>query len=217
VNRWWHIGLCSIAASGCLHADLSRLEAGAPYRGLSPDAFRAGLDSYECAMRRGDIKRPGTLTIIDYSKSSSERRLWVFDIDEGILVHRELVSHGKNSGEDMAVEFSNIVDSNQTSIGVFRTAETYEGKHGRSLRLDGLEPSFNDAARARDIVIHSAEYVCEDHVREEGRLGRSWGCPALPLGTAQAIIDRIAEGTLLVAYYPDDQWLSESAYLHCPE
>ena len=117
-----------------VHREVRVTEAAAPYPGLRPAVLRHALDSYTCARQQGHGKR-GTLTIIDFERPSTERRLWVIDTRSGDLLHHELVAHGKNSGEDLATEFSNIVDSKQSSIGLFVTAETYEGKHGLSLRL----------------------------------------------------------------------------------
>ena len=126
------------------------------------------------------------------------------------------MAHGKNTGEDLAVDFSNTVDSKQSSLGMFATAETYTGKNGLSMRLDGLEHGINDAARERYIVLHGADYVSEAHIEAFGRLGRSWGCPAVPVEITEALIDRIDEGTLLFVWYPDSAWLKSSRFLHCP-
>lgn len=186
-----------------------------PYPGLSPDVLKTALDAYACTRRRHMVFRTNRLTIIDFSQPSRQRRLWVLDADTGALLHHDYVAHGKYSGEDRTTAFSNVVDSKQSSLGVFRTAETYDGKNGYSLRLDGLEPTFNDNARERAIVIHGADYVSEAHIREYGRLGRSWGCPALPTPNSEAIIEDIKWGSVLVAYYPDTNWLERSALLHC--
>ena len=208
----------AVVLAGLLSCSVRRevrvTEEAAPYPGLRPAVLRHALDSYACARRQG-LGQRGTLTIIDFERPSTERRLWVIDTRDGALLHHELVAHGKNSGEDLATAFSNIVDSKQSSIGLFVTAETYDGKHGLSLRLDGLEPTVNDRARERYIVIHGADYVSEAHIEAFGRLGRSWGCPALPLEASATIINRIAEGTLLFAYYPEEDWLEQSTYLHC--
>lgn len=183
---------------------------------LDPAVLRLALDARSCARQQGDpAGRASIMTIIDYSRPSSAQRLWVVDADRGRVLFHERVSHGKNSGEDLTTSFSNVKDSLQTSLGLFRTAETYVGQNGYSLRLDGLEPGFNDRARERDIVVHGAEYNSDAHVAEFGRLGRSWGCPALPNSVARPLIDEIKEGTLLFSYYPDPAWLSSSAYLHC--
>ncbi len=168
-----------------------------------------------CAIVRQVEVDPRQVTLIDYSLPSTAPRLWVIDLQTDAVVYQSRVAHGRNSGEDVAISFSNRSGSLQTSLGVFRTAETYQGEHGLSLRLDGLEPGFNDAARARSIVIHGADYVSDRFVAEHGRAGRSWGCPALPQGVVTEIVPAIAGGQLLVAWYPDATWLGASLFLHC--
>lgn len=188
--------------------------AAAAYPGLRDEVLQAALTSYRCARKEGFGKKR-TLTIIDFELPSTEKRLWVIGLRRGELLFHDHVSHGKNTGEDMATDFSNVVDSKQSSIGVFQTAETYIGKNGLSLRLDGLEPGFNDAARERYIVLHGADYVSQAHIDEFGRLGRSWGCPAVPLEITEGLIARIDQGTLLFTWYPDSAWISASRFLNC--
>ena len=185
------------------------------YPGLRPEVLSAALSSYRCARKEG-FGSQRTLTIIDFELPSTEKRLWVISLRRGELLFHDYVSHGKNTGEDLATDFSNIVDSKQSSIGLFQTAETYTGKNGLSLRLDGLEPGVNDRARERYIVMHGADYVSEAHIEEFGRLGRSWGCPAVPVEITADLIDRIDEGTLLFTWYPDQAWLDGSRFLSCP-
>ncbi|MEL6341911.1 MAG: murein L,D-transpeptidase catalytic domain family protein [Myxococcota bacterium] len=211
------IGLWWLWAAGCLtlQQELETLNEHTTYPGLSEDARSAAVKSYACARRRGLIVRKGVLGIIDFSRPSTTPRLWVIDTETGALLHREYVAHGKHSGDDRPHAFSNVVDSKQSSLGVFRTAETYHGKHGYSLRLDGLEAGINDRARERAIVIHGAEYVSEAHITAFGRLGRSWGCPALPQHSSPAIINELKWGAMLVAYYPDTAWLEGSTFLNC--
>lgn len=193
---------------------IQRLSVEAPT--LDPEVLRLALDARACAARRGDpAGQADVMTIIDYSKPSSVQRLYVVDAAQGRLLYYERVAHGRNSGEDRATQFSNVKDSLQTSLGLFRTAETYDGSNGYSLRLDGLEPGFNDRARDRDIVIHGAPYNSDAHVVEFGRLGRSWGCPAVPNSVARPLIDEIKGGSLLFSYYPDPTWLASSSYLRC--
>ena len=155
------------------------------------------------------------LSIIDYSLPSTAPRLWVLDLEQGSTLFVERVAHGRNTGENLATQFSNVPASNESSVGLFRTGETYTGKHGLSLRLDGLEPGFNDAARARGIVVHGADYCTPEHVDTYGRLGRSQGCPALAPAVSSAVIDTIRDGTLLFAYFPEADWLAGSALMHC--
>ncbi len=156
------------------------------------DLFRQAMEGYYRYGFTSDI-----LTIIDYTLPSTQKRFFVINLHTGKLIFQEYVAHGKNSGENYAVSFSNEVGSLKSSVGVFRTGDTYIGKHGYSLRLTGLEKGKNDNASKRDIVIHGASYVSEDFIRRYGRLGRSWGCPALPVDKVRAIIDTIKGGTCL--------------------
>jgi hypothetical protein len=155
------------------------------------------------------------LTIIDYRCRSTEKRLWVLDVARNRILFHELVAHGEGSGDNFAVEFSNEPGSRQTSIGIFRTDTVYNGGNGLSLRLEGLEPGVNDLAMERRIVMHGARYVSQSAVNALGRLGRSWGCPALPAGTHKRVIDQIKGGSAVFAYYPDQRWLRTSRFLQC--
>jgi hypothetical protein len=166
-----------------------------------------------CAVRAGDVSAPETLTVIDYSRPSNEKRLWVLDLATRTVLYEEFVAHGQGSGGNLATAFSNTPESHQSSLGLFVTAEAYVGKNGYSLRLDGLDRGFNDRARERAIVIHGAPYVTPDFARAQGRLGRSWGCPAVSDAVARPLIDLVKGGDLVFAYYPDRKWLQASAYL----
>jgi hypothetical protein len=180
---------------------------------LDPYVLELALESQRTALGEGLVHDPTTLTVIDYSRPSTERRLFVFDLEERRLVFEELVAHGRNSGEQMATRFSNANSSNMTSLGLFVTQETYVGEHGTSLRLEGLEPGFNDRARERAIVVHGASYVSAAVAAQTGRLGRSLGCPALPVASAPKVIDRIRGGSAVFAYYPDARWLARSRFI----
>ncbi len=147
------------------------------------------------------------LTIIDYTRPSTEKRLFVIDLVNGRLLFHTLVAHGKNSGLNIAKIFSNTSNSLQSSLGFYTTGEPYLGKHGYSLRLDGLETGINDHARERAIVIHGAPYVSEDFIEAYGRLGRSWGCPALPTQLAGKIIELIKNGSCLYIHADDEDYL----------
>jgi hypothetical protein len=177
------------------------------------DVFDMALSAASCAVRSGAVGAPPTLTVIDYSRPSSARRLWVFDLKSKELVYEELVAHGQGSGANVPTQFSNEDESHQTSLGLFVTSTTYVGKNGYSLRLDGLDEGINDRARDRAIVMHGAPYVSESFVKATGRLGRSWGCPAVSADVARPLIDRVKGGGLVFAYYPDARWLKTSKYL----
>ena len=152
---------------------------------------------------------------IDYSLASTAPRLWVFDLENNKLLFREVVAHGQGTGENMARVFSNRDGSHQSSLGLFRTADTYQGRNGYSLRMVGLEPGVNDAAMARAIVMHGAPYVNVGNAQKQGRLGRSWGCPALRPEVAKQVIDSLKNGQMIFAYYPDSNWLTHSPFLAC--
>lgn len=184
----------------------------------SPEVLDYALSAHRCAVQRGVLegaRHPDRLVLIDYSLPSTERRLWVLDVDDGTTLLHEHVAHGQGTGDNLARAFSNEPGSHQTSLGVFRTAEVYQGSNGLSLKLDGLEPGVNDLARERAIVIHGAPYVNETLAAKQGRLGRSWGCPAVRPEVTSTLIDAIAGGTLLVAWYPDPSWMQASAFLAC--
>ncbi len=167
-----------------------------------------------CALEGGEAAAK-RLAVIDFSLPSSQPRLWIFDLQSRKLVLRELVAHGKGSGENQATAFSNIEGSHQSSLGLFRTAETYVGKHGYSLRMDGLEAGVNDRARERAIVIHGADYVDPSWIARQGRIGRSLGCPAVRPEVAKQVVDTLKDGQFLFSYYPDSRWLASSNYQHC--
>ena len=183
--------------------------------GVDEDVLDLAIGAVRCAVNSGDIEAPRTLTLIDYSKPSTEPRLWVFDIVTGELLFKELVAHGRNTGDNLATRFSDEMNSRQTSLGLFVTADTYVGRNGYSLRLDGLEPGFNHRARDRAIVMHGAPYVSAAFGSSHGRLGRSWGCPALGEAVARDVIDTIRGGGVIFSYYPDSTWLKSSRFLNC--
>lgn len=168
----------------------------------------------QCSRAQGAVA-PQRLAVIDYSLPSTEQRLWVFDLKKRKLLFHELVAHGRNSGENMATQFSNQNESFATSLGLFRTQESYRGQNGYSLRMEGLEPGFNDNAFDRAIVIHGAPYVSPVLARANGRIGRSLGCPAVRPAIAHKLIDSMKDGQLLFSYYPDQRWLKTSSYINC--
>ncbi len=161
------------------------------------------------------LKKP-LLTVIDYSLPSTQKRLWIIDLEQQKILLHTVVAHGRNSGALLAEKFSNRPESYQSSLGFFQTGEAYQGKHGYSLRLDGLEAGINDQARARAIVIHGADYANETVAATAGRLGRSLGCPAVPPKLSTPLIKLIKEGSLLFIYGKDPNYLRISKYLSSP-
>jgi hypothetical protein len=181
---------------------------------LSFEIFNVAIKGY----RQTDNKRKkNIITIIDFSRPSTDRRCFIIDMDNRKILYNCFVAHGKNSGDNYARSFSNKPESLKSSLGFYLTAETYSGKHGYSLRLDGLEKSFNDNARPREIVIHGADYVCQEFIDKYGRLGRSWGCPALPVEISREVIDKISHGSCLFIYGRDESYLVNSTFVNIKE
>lgn len=179
---------------------------------INPAALHTSLVAYSNALRMGLDHKP-YLTIIDFSKPSTQKRLWVINLKTNQTLFNTFVSHGKNSGGVDATSFSNRPGSLKSSIGVYVTADTYFGKNGYSLRLRGLDRGFNDNAFDRDIVMHGAKYVNTGSMGGYGSVGRSWGCPAVNPALAKPIIDTIKGDSVIVAYYPDHSWLTHSQFL----
>ncbi|BBP64952.1 hypothetical protein PHLH5_24930 [Pseudomonas sp. Cab53] len=205
---------CSPALAGQPNSQLlyNSLAHAAPE--LNPQALKSALSAMQCAVANG-ATQARHLAVIDYSQPSTARRLWIFDLRQKKLVLRDLVAHGQKSGENFATQFSNQLGSYQSSLGLFRTQESYQGTHGYSLRMDGLEPGFNDQARDRAIVIHAADYVNPLWSVRQGRIGRSQGCPAVRPKVARQVIDKLKDGQFMFSWYPDPSWLKRSAYLNC--
>ena len=181
--------------------------------GLSEKAFDYAYKGYERLENKGILKNSGILTICDFTKSSSEKRMYVIDIENyKTLVHTH-VAHGKNSGGEYAKRFSNKPKSLSSSLGFFITRSIYLGKHGLSLKLEGLEPGFNNNAGKRAVVIHGASYIGENCSQSQF-MGRSYGCPAVPKAEAPKIIDLIKDGTCLFIYHPSASYLHGSKILN---
>ena len=181
---------------------------------LPEEVFRLAMIGHYNLKGEGVLAIDTVITIIDYTKPSVEERLYVINLKQRKVVLRSLVSHGKNSGHNLTESFSNRPGSLKSSFGFFVTGETYRGVHGYSLRLTGVERGVNDNARRRAIVLHGANYVSNGFASKWGRLGRSWGCPAVPLDSYRAIIDAIKDETCMFAYYDDEKYLQESALLN---
>ncbi|CAM2759986.1 murein L,D-transpeptidase catalytic domain family protein [Legionella worsleiensis] len=172
------------------------------------------LKSIQCASVY-QVERNNILTVIDYSLPSNQKRLWVFDLNDKKLLFHTYVSHGIRSGTLLTRYFSNKNDSKASSIGVYKTDQAYYGREGLSLRLAGIDKHFNDNAYNRAIVMHGGWYVEENFIKRYGRPGRSWGCPALPPDLYKPIINTIKDNSLMVIYYPSDEWFGKSRFLTC--
>ena len=185
---------------------------------LNPEVFEKAFLGFTNLKIAGKLPETSNLiSIVDFSLSSTQKRLWVIDLEKKVVVFNSLVAHGKNTGEEFAQKFSNTESSYQSSLGFYITESTYNGSNGYSLKLLGMDPGYNDAALQRAIVMHGADYVSEDFIKSQKRIGRSWGCPAVPRALAEPIIDTIKGQNCLFIYYPDQQYLSESAWLKSEE
>lgn len=182
--------------------------------GLQPAVIHAVINTLVCAKNK-HIDHAPILTVIDYSKPSGEKRLWIFDLLTEQLILHTYVSHGIKSGASVSHFFSNKNNSKASSLGIYRTQKPYHGREGLSLRLEGLEAGFNNNASNRYLVMHGGWYMGEPFIKKYGRSGRSWGCPAVPNDLKDQIINTIKDNSLLIAYYPDEQWLNTSQFLHC--
>ncbi len=163
--------------------------------------FSKAVKGFYKLKEKGIIKKD-ILTLIDFSLSANSKRLWVIDLATKTILFQSLVAHGRNTGEEYANSFSNSPQSFKSSIGFYSTGEVYIGKHGVSLRLDGLEKGVNDNARSRGVVMHAADYVSTTFIKNNKRLGRSQGCPAVPINLSRAMIGTIKDKSCLFIYHP---------------
>jgi hypothetical protein len=183
---------------------------GAEQEGLRFEIFAKAMTGYLNLREAGKLAEDKqTLTVVDFDLPSTEKRLWVLDLGKKEILFHTLVAHGHNSGENEASNFSNTDQSNMSSLGFYATGSEYEGKHGHSLRLEGLDEGVNSNAAARSIVMHGADYVSEDFIKQNGRLGRSLGCPALPMDQYSQIIDAVNGGTCLFLNKSDAGYKSQ--------
>lgn len=181
---------------------------------LNEEVFFKALTGFENLKKAGLLNQEAhLLTVCDFSMSSNTKRLWVIDTEEKKVLFNSLVAHGKNTGEEFATNFSNTNSSLQSSLGFYITDATYNGDNGYSLKLLGMDKGFNDAAYKRAIVMHGADYVSEEFAATHKRIGRSWGCPAVPRALTQSIINTIKGRNCLFIYYPDQNYLSKSEWL----
>lgn len=169
------------------------------------ESFTEALKGFYLLKEKGVVKK-NILTLIDFSLSSNAKRLWVIDLTTNTILYNSLVAHGRNTGDEFASSFSNSAQSFKSSLGFYATGEIYTGKHGKSLKLDGLEKGINSNARARAVVIHGADYVSNTFIQNNKRLGRSLGCPAIPMELTNEIIQTIKDKSCLFVYYPSEAY-----------
>lgn len=182
---------------------------------LELDVFEKAILGFNNLKKEGKIEEDShLLTVCDFSLSSTQKRLWVIDLNDKRILFNSLVAHGKNTGEEFARKFSNTESSLQSSLGFYVTESTYNGSNGFSLKLHGMDKGFNDRALQRAIVMHGADYVSEDFIKSQRRIGRSWGCPAVPTALAKPIINTIKDKNVIFIYYPDQNYLSSSVWLN---
>lgn len=208
-------GNTGFISAGC--SDAIIIEADSLYRsmrlasaGLSKNVFALALKGYKKLKNLSELSKEGILSIVDFSKPSSKKRLYILDLNNGEILLNTLVAHGRNSGMNYASSFSNKPESNKSSLGFYVTLNTYWGENGYALRLKGEEPGVNDNAYDRNIVIHGSDYVNEKFMRSAGHLGRSLGCPAVPKKLHEKVINYIKNGSCLFIYHPTKQYLKQS-------
>lgn len=167
-------------------------------KGLKLEIYRKAIIGFQNLKRSNKIPaQQSVLSIVDFSKPSRHKRLWIVDLKNEKLVYHSLVAHGQGSGGDLATSFSDIINSHQSSLGFYVTGNTYFGKHGLSLKLHGMDPGYNSNAYERAIVVHGADYVSNQFIKQQGRLGRSFGCPVVPEEIKDQIIHYIKNKTVL--------------------
>lgn len=182
--------------------------------GLSKQAFGNAYKGYLQLVKKKIISRQAYLSICDFSQSSNNKRFYVLDLANNEVLINTYVAHGRKSGGEYATRFSNKPRSNQSSLGFYKTQQTYQGEHGLSLRMKGLEAGFNDKAGPRAIVIHGADYIGDDWLERNNYMGRSYGCPAIPKTVSSAVINKIKDGSCLFIYYPSKTYLKGSKLLN---
>ena len=182
--------------------------------GLDEKAFEYAMNGYNYLKSKKILLNKNVISIIDFTKPSTQKRLFVLDLKTNKILYNTYVAHGQASGQEYATHFSNTPESLQSSLGFYKTANTYDGKNGFSLVLKGLEKGVNDLAEERSIVMHGAPYVSQNYINETGALGRSWGCPAVAENLAKPIIEKIKLGSCLFVYSANKNYLKTSTIIH---
>jgi hypothetical protein len=181
--------------------------------GLSWEAFDLAKKGFDKLVAQGKVINNSIISIVDFSQPSSRKRLYIIDLKHYKVLFNTWVAHGRNSGREMANNFSNREASYMSSPGFYVTGETYRGGHGYSLKLEGVERGINDKAYERAIVVHGAAYVNPALIATQGYIGRSLGCPAVPEKLAVPIINTIRNGTCMFIYHPAESYLQRSSLL----
>lgn len=213
VNLISEIGADSLFAKSNIVDDSIRKFESKEQKLPDKDLLIISLNGFAKLMDEGVFHREDLITIIDFRLPSTQKRLWVLDLEKGETLFHTLVAHGKNTGDLYAEKFSNVSGSYTSSLGFYTTGDTYQGGHGLSLYLNGLERGINDNARDRAIVMHGADYATEAFIKEYGRLGRSFGCPSVPPEVHEDIIQTIAGGSCLFIFANNEDYLSESGFI----
>ena len=204
----------SVLTNAVTAASLLFYNTGLSEKGLPFDAFMSAMKGFSKLRSKNMIGEDSILTIVDFTKSSKEKRLYVVDLKNQDILFQTLVAHGRNSGQEYARSFSNKPSSNKSSLGFYITQGTYQGSNGYSLKLMGTETGINDMALARAIVMHGADYANENMISSKGFIGRSFGCPAVPTKLSRKIIDLIKNGNAVFVYYPDPGYMKKSKLLN---
>lgn len=197
-----------VAEKSSLYEELNLSEIG-----LKQTIFDRAILGWTSMFNKKHLQNAGLLSIVDFSQSSNSKRLYVIDMDKKKVLFNTYVAHGRNSGEEFAHSFANKSESFKSSLGFYITGDTYQGLHGLSMRLQGVEKGINDGAEQRGIVMHGANYVSESFIQQNGRLGRSQGCPAVPVALCYPIVNCIKRGSCFFIFFPDDNYHKTSALL----
>jgi hypothetical protein len=183
-------------------------------KGLEKDIFLMAYKGYLVLEGKGQVRNPGILSIADFSQSNRNKRLYIVDLRKRKLLVHTYVSHGKNSGAEMATSFSNVNNSNKSVLGFLITADTYNGSNGLSLKFRGMERGINDLVQHRAIVVHGSKFVNERELQQRGEMVNSLGCPAVPMAQSRSIINTIKGGSVYFIYHPDEFYAARSPVLN---
>jgi hypothetical protein len=203
------------SSNSALEAEASTLYDAIAINGdISMKTLIYALKGFKYLQGAGKLSNTSILSIVDFSQSSRKKRFYIIDVANKKLLYNTYVAHGRNSGAEYATSFSNDMDSHKSSLGFYVTNNTYNGAHGLSLRIDGMEKGFNDNALERDIVVHGANYMGDNFLKSCPFSGRSWGCPAVPASETSKVINIIKNGSCLFIYHPSENYIAKSKILN---